>query len=148
MIREALEKDIPSILELCGVFWKETMYTEPFDSNHTETMVNMALDHKLLAVVDIDGIVGFVAGIKSPLLASTKASQGVELAWWINPEHRKGRLGVELMLFIEDLARKQKIKYWNMVSMESSSPDVANKIYERLGYTKSETSWTKILWQP
>lgn len=145
MIRIASEKDIPGILTLCEEFWKYTMYEEEFDAEHTESMVVLALDHGLLAVLDVNGIVGFVAGVKSFLLGSTKALTGTELAWWVNPEHRKGRKGIDLMLFIENLAKDQGIKYWNMVAMESSSPEIASKIYARLGYTKSETSYTKVL---
>ncbi len=145
MIRIAAKDDIPSILALCEDFWKHTLYKEEFDSDHTEIMVNMALDHGLLAVLEIDGIAGFVAGIKSYLMASKQALTGTELAWWVNPEHRRGRKGINLMLFIEDLAKKQGIKYWNMISMESSSPDTANRIYQRLGYSKTETSYTKVL---
>ena len=145
MIRVAKKEDIPAILLLCEEFWKHTLYDEEFDCDHTQVMVNMALEHGLLEVLDLDGIVGFVAGIKSYLMASTEALTGTELAWWVNPAHRKGRKGIDLMLFIEDLARAQGVKYWNMVSMESSDPEIANKIYERLGYKKTETSFTKVL---
>jgi GNAT superfamily N-acetyltransferase len=144
MIRIATEDDIPSILLLCEEFWAYTIYDEAFNADHTRLMVDMALDHGLLAVLDAGTIVGFVAGIKSALLGSTQALTGTELAWWISPDHRKGRNGIKLMLFIEDLARKQGIKYWNMISMESSDPERANKIYEKLGYVKSETSYTKV----
>jgi len=145
MIRQAIESDFPAILDMCEQFWLETMYEEAFDRDHTKAMVQMSYDHGLLAVIDIDNIVGFVAGIRSYLMGSREAITGTELAWWVNPEHRKGRIGINLMLFIEDLAREQGVKYWNMISMESSAPEVANKIYQRLGYTRSETSFTKVL---
>jgi GNAT superfamily N-acetyltransferase len=130
---------------MCGRFWEHTLFDEPFDSEHTRTMVEMALEHGLLAVVDLDGLVGFVAGVKSFLIGSKEAMYGTELAWWIEPEHRKGRLGIDLMLTIEEMAKSEGIKYWTMASMESSNPEVSNKIYSRLGYKKSETYWTKVL---
>lgn len=145
MIREATTEDFDDILSMCDSFWQETMYSEDFDREHTKTMVQMAYDHGLLAVIDDGGVIGFVAGIRSYLMGSREAITGTELAWWVNPEHRKGRCGINLMLFIEDLARKQGVKYWNMISMESSAPEVANKIYQRLGYSRSETSYTKVL---
>ena len=145
MIRLAEIEDFDDILDMCERFWLQTMYTEAFDRDHTEIMVGLAFDHGLLAVIDEGGPVGFVAGIKSHLMGSKEALTGTELAWWVNPDYRKGRLGINLMLFIEDLAREQGIKYWNMVSMESSSPEVANKIYQRLGYNRSESSYTKVL---
>lgn len=145
VIRTAVEGDIPEILEMCAHFWSETIYDEPFDPDYTVNMVKLSLDHELLAVVDLNGVVGFVAGIKSPLLGNGDTLTGTELAWWIEPEHRKGRLGIDLMRYIEKLAKIQGVKYWNMISMESSAPEVANRIYERLGYSKSETSYTKVI---
>lgn len=148
MIRQATEDDIPAILIMCSNFWKHTAYEEAFDSDEAEDMVYLAMDHGLLAVVDDvgeHGLVGFVAGIKGPLMAAKNVLTGTELAWWIEPGHRKGRKGIELMLYIEKLAKMQGIKYWNMISMESSAPETANRIYERLGYTKTETSYTKVI---
>lgn len=125
-------------------FWKSTGYSEDFEPEHTLNMVKMAFDHELLAVVDIGGVVGFCAAIKSYTLGSTQALTAVELAWWLNPEHRKGKSGIALLLFMEELVKEQKIKYWTMVSMQSSMPEVVGKMYERMGYVHSETSYTKV----
>ena len=95
MIRVATMDDFPIILDMCEKFWAETMFEEEFDRDHTEGMVAMAHDHGLLAVVDLDGVVGFAAGIYSDLLGSKGARMGTELAWWINPENRKGRHGID-----------------------------------------------------
>ena len=121
------------------------IYDEALDPEHTRAVVMVALEAGLLAVLDENGIHGFVAGIKGPLLATPEVLQGTELAWWVDPEYRKGRKGIDLMLFIENLARKQGVKYWNMVSMESSSPETANRIYTRMGYSRSETVYTKVI---
>lgn len=145
MIRIAYIGDFDRILDLCGEFWNHTMYSEPFSREHTLSMVEMAFEHGLLAVLDVDGVVGFIAGIKSPLLASDHAFMGTELAWWVDEKHRKGSNGIKLMKFMEGLAKEQGIKYWNMVSMQSSMPDKVNKIYERMGYTHSETAYSKVI---
>lgn len=146
MIRRGLHCDFPEVVELARHFWKETIYEEPFCAESVRNMVALAHAQGLLAVLEEDaGIVGFVAGCKGALLGNASVTTGTELAWWVEPEHRKGRQGIELMKFIETLAREQGIKYWNMVSMQSSSPEVANRIYERLGYQKTETSYSKVL---
>lgn len=145
MIRLAREDDFDQVLDLCAAFWLETCYDEKFDRDHTLNLVKMAYDHGLLAVLDLDGVVGFTAAVKSPLMGSPDAFMGTELAWWINPEHRKGRNGLKLMKFIEDLAFNAGVKYWNMVSMQSSSPETANKIYEKMGYTLNEMVYTKVM---
>lgn len=146
MIRQANISDFDSILDLSEEFWKHTQFDEPFERDHTLLMVSQAFDHGLLAVLEIDEkIVGFVAGVKSFLLGSTQALCGTELAWWVDSKHRQGKNGVGLLLFIEKLAKEQGLKYWSMLSMESCNPEYANSIYDKMGYMKTETNYTKVL---
>lgn len=146
IVREALEGDFSSILEMAALFWATLKYDEDFDSEHVALMVNMCFEHNLLAVLD-DGeqLQGFVAGLYHPLLGSPLALSGSEVAWWVNPEHRKSKSGLELLVFIEGLAKKQDIKYWSMVAVEHSKPEIAERIYKSMGYTKNETMYIKRL---
>jgi GNAT superfamily N-acetyltransferase len=145
MIRLATEQDFESILEMSAKFWLSTQFDEPFEPGHTKHYVQMAFDHDLLAVVEIDGEnVGFCAAIKSFILGSTKAVGATELAWYIYPEHRAGKNGIALLLFMEGLVKEQGIKYFTMVSMQSSMPEQVNRMYERMGYQHSETCYTKV----
>ena len=144
MIRVATKEDFASILDLSSEFWQYTLFDEEFDREHTLVMVEMAFEHDLLAAVDIEGeVVGFCAGVKAPLMGSPEALMGTELAWWVSPDYRKGGSGVKLLIFMEELAKEQGIKYWNQVSMESSMS--VGELYERMGYTKSETVYTKVI---
>ena len=146
MIRKATVEDFQKILDLCEDFWCHTQFSEPFERDHTLAMVEMAFDHELLAVLEVSGVVeGFSAAISSYLLGSTKAKMGTELAWWVNPEKRNGGNGVKLLKFMEVLAKEQNIKYWNMVSMQSSMPEVVNEMYEKMGYSHEESVYTKVI---
>ena len=146
MIREARQDDFDSILDLCGEFWTHTVFDEEFEPEHCVQMIQLAYDHGLLAVLEIDGlVVGFVAGVKSFLLGSNKAMYGTELAWWVKPEYRGGRNGINLLKFIEELAKSQGVKYWCMISMQSSMPDKVNRMYEKMGYSLSEMTYLKVV---
>lgn len=146
MVRDGTIEDVPAAVEMAREFWKHTRYDEPFDPDYVAFMTEMALDHGLLAILEIDGVVeGFVAGLKSPLLASANVLGGTEIAWWVNPSARKGGNGIALMQHIERMAKAQGVKYWNMIVMESCQPEVGAAIYKRLGYEKSETSYTRVL---
>lgn len=145
MIRSATKEDFAEILDMSALFWLDTQFDEPFERDHTVNMVQMAFDHGLLAVVEIDSkCVGFCAGVKSPILGNSKVWCATELAYWLNPEHRKGKNGIALLQFMEGLVQEQGIKYWTMISMQSSMPEEVGKMYERMGYVHSETCYTKV----
>jgi hypothetical protein len=149
MIRKATPEDFDKILDMSAEFWLHTQFTEPFERDHTLIMVEMAYDHGLLAVVEIDNqCVGFCAGVKSYILGSSQAMCATELAWWINKEFRRHKNGIALLHFMEGLVKEQNIKYWTMVTMQSSMPEQVAEMYESEGYVRSETGYTKVfLWQ-
>jgi len=146
MVRDGKIEDLPVVVEMAREFWTHTMYDDEFDADHVHNMASMALDQGLLAILEVDGVTeGFTAGVKGPLLGNASVLSGTEIAWWVNPAARKGRNGLMLMKHIEQMAKIQGIKYWNMVVMESCMPEVGTAIYERQGYKRSETSFTRVL---
>jgi len=145
MIRLATYDDFDTILDMCEVFWGHTQFTEPFERDHTEKMVQMSYDHGLLIVADDDGVYGFMAAIKSPLLGSTRAWTATELAWWVNPEKRGKLAGVRLVQHLERLCVNSDVKYLNLAYMQSSMPGTVKKLYEKMGYELQETVYTKVL---
>jgi hypothetical protein len=102
------------------------------------------MEQGLCMVLDIGGPVGFVAGIKFPLMGNNRYMIGAELAWWVDSDHRSGRNGHALMLAIETAARESGVKFWTMMNLESVNPEVAEKIYTRSGYKKTESTFLKV----
>ena len=146
MVRDGTEADLDAVVDMAREFWKCTRYDDPYDPEHVHIMASIALEHGLLAILEVDGeIAGFVAGLKGPLIGNGNVLNGTEIAWWVNPEARKGHNGIALMKHIENMAKAQGIKYWNMMVMETCQPEVGAAIYTRLGYEKSETAYTRIL---
>ena len=146
MIRDAIELDINKILDLADAFWQHTIYTEAFERDQTQIMIEMSLACNLLIVNETDGVVdGFLAALSAPLLASTQAMQAIELAWYVDPSLRGKTVGVRLIKTMESKAKAQGIKYFNMASMQSSMPEAINSMYTKLGYDHTETTFTKIL---
>ncbi len=144
--REGTEDDLDRLLEMASSFWDTVGYEEEFCNESCLEMLKLCMEHELIAVVQVDNLVeGFAAGLKSPLIANQKVSQGTELAWWITPQARKKGLGVSLLTQLESQAKKQGIKYWSMVFMSNSMPEVVEDIYKNLGYKKTETTYTKVL---
>lgn len=146
MIREANEQDFDEIVDLSSEFWTHSPYhKEEFIRSDVLEKVKQCFDESLLAVIDVGGVVGFCAGLTLPLLANNVIKAGIEIAWYIDPNHRGNGNGKALKIFMENLARKQKVKYWCMVSMETSMPAVIEKMYVNSGYIKTETTYMKAL---
>lgn len=147
MIRRGTPDDFDSVIPLCERFWQETEFDEPFEPEQSLFTLNLAFDCGIFAVVEQQGdIVGFAAGIKSPLLGNGSVFSGIEVAWWINPEDRKGIVGCRLFDFMESLARASGVKYWCMVSLHALNPEKVNRFYERKGYHPTETTYMRCLW--
>ena len=132
------------VLLMAESFWALTRYAEPFDPGHVCKIVHHCLEANLLLVLEVEGRVeGFAAAHLGPLLGNGATLQGLELAYWVNPGAR-GR-GRDLLRQLERAARQAGAKYLNMVAMESSDPEKAERLYKALGYEKAETIYTKAL---
>lgn len=146
MVRIGEYDDVGDIIKMSCEFWHHTIYDDPADPDTIAEMAKCCIDNDLMAVLEINGeVCGFACGIKGTLLGNCEIAIGVEVAWWVNPEHRNGRNGITLLRKLEDLAREQDIKYWNMVYMQSSMPEDIAQLYEAMGYRKVETTYSKEL---
>lgn len=147
MIRDAVEADFPEIERHCARFWKETQFNDvPYVDGASIPYIKIALEHDLLFVLERGGeIVGFSAGCVAPLMGDSSRLSGTELAWWVDPEHRKGGGGIGLLKALESRARELGCEYWNMIAMQSSMPTQIESIYLKMGYNKGESTYTKRL---
>lgn len=146
MIRDASEHDIEQIADMAMEFWKESPFDVPADMESVTAFAEHCLSENLLCVLEIDGkLEGFAAGIKGAMPGNLNVVCGNEVAWWVNPPHRAGRNGIGLLKHIENMARDAGIRFWTMAFMQSSMPEQIEAIYQKLGYSKSEVSYTKEL---
>ena len=146
MIRAGETSDIPAIVEMARQFWQHTQYDDDYQPEAVEGMSQACIDSGLMSVLVVDDKVeGFACGLKGPLLANFDVLAGVEVAWWVNPDHRAGRNGIALLKHIEKAAKDAGLKYWSMIFMQSSMPDAIEQIYIKMGYKKAETTYTKRL---
>lgn len=88
-------------------------------------------------------VVGLIIGIVSPLMFDWSVKQSNELAWYVTPDHRDSRVGLELFNSFEKVSINRGVKYINMVSPLSLEAEKLNKLYTRKGYKLQETTWTK-----
>ena len=144
IVRQATTDDLPAILRMAEQFWAQTDYKVPFKPESAAVMVEACMMQGLCHVLEDNEPVGFVAGVMAPLLGNHDYIVGSELAWWVNPEYRSGRNGFMLMQAIETAAKDAGVHFWNMMNLESVNPEIAEKIYTRAGYAKSESTFLKV----
>ena len=109
--------------------------------------MDIAFDQGLLLVAESGGqVVGFAAGALSPLMGNNDYLAGSELAWWVEPEHRGGRLGIQLMKGLENAARTAGCDFWSMIYMQSCMPEAVERMYQKMGYVLKETTYGKRLY--
>jgi GNAT superfamily N-acetyltransferase len=146
VIRAGTTDDIPEIIRMAEQFWQNTEFREEvYDPYMVEAMSQACIGQGLMAVLDSDGVHGFACGIAGPLLASGDVLAGTEMAWWVDESHRTGRNGIELLRALEKMAKAAGVKYWTMIFMESSMPSMIERIYKKMGYKLTETSYMRVL---
>jgi N-acetylglutamate synthase-like GNAT family acetyltransferase len=145
MIRPAQIGDAPRIVELVGHFIQQTRYRAifTFQPAAVETLVVNMLDLGVIFVAETwdAEIVGMVAGfvMTSPI---DNAPIAEELAWWVEPSHRRSSIGPKLLKAFEAWAREQGAP---LVKMVAPAETDVGAYYRRMGYVEVETAWVKRL---
>ena len=143
MIRPMTSDDIPAILPMARRFLQFSEYRALNDELSDEciiTGIGSVIDMNMSLVADDgDRIVGFLFGIVGPLWFAQHIQVAVELAWWVDPEHR-GLAGVRLLQTFEQLARERGLRYVAMsdLVLNGSEQSPASRILGHFGYTLCE----------
>jgi GNAT superfamily N-acetyltransferase len=84
--------------------------------------------------VGMFGVFSFVHPIIGDVIAS-------ELCWWIEPEARGSRIGLELLRAAEDWAKARAAVWMEMIAPNER----VGQFYERLGYARTDVHYLKRL---
>lgn len=144
-IRSAVEEDILDCLILFKQFHKESKLPYSWDAKKTqESIINsFPTDNYEIFVAEKDNeLIGLLACLYGePLFSSKRVS--TEIAWYVNKEHRTTTAGFRLMKMYEEWALSKDVKYIGMTYLEDITD--LSEIYEKKGYSKTETSYIKEL---
>lgn len=150
MIKQATHEDTVRLVVYGNQFWEQTKYAEiiPYDTETVVEMTNELIDSGVVLYAEHEGeIIGLMLVIISPFLMNKHYLSACEWVFYVDPAHRRGGVGVELINEAERLLREKQVTYFTMVSL-ANMPDAATKLYEGLGFERSETNFTKVLsWQ-
>lgn len=150
-VRRAAVGDIPQMVMIGRRFIEESGYPKygvHGNPARLHASLSNAIDDPSSAVfVAAQGekIVGVAQAVKYTNYFSD-APMGIELFWWVAPEHRGGSAAVRLMDAMERWADDEHCVAFAMVDITHIN-SAAPRIYERRGYELCERTWIKRLTQ-
>lgn len=150
MIRDAIEADIPRVLEMSRRFLAEGPYRDDITDNEELTNA-LALrlvqspDSRVLVSDEGGELTGLVVMLVYPHYFSGEKTAG-ELIWYVEPEHRQSWAGIALARAAERVAREMGATtiQFTAPATASADPNVA-KMYELLGFHAVETTYSRRL---
>lgn len=141
------EDQFEDIFSLCNKFYEETPFAAKvdFDEDSASNHIFKVMDNGFFVVAyDEEVPVGLIGCMVSPFFANNNKNVCNELMWYVHPDHRGGRLALELILTAEQLARNEECVLMSMSAL-STTPAGVGKFYERLGYSPTESAYLKEL---
>lgn len=144
-IRKGTLADVPEIVRMSAAFYPTTHYAQWCDMDE-ETVADLASslieNHIFFVAEDGDRLVGMVGLFIIPFMFNRHATSAGEVVWWVDPEARGSRVAASLLQAVEGACRDAGADRIQMVHMPNSPPQAA-ALYEKLGYSRSEISYTK-----
>lgn len=143
-IREATQEDLFELLLLGYEFTKEGPdHLKPFEKDVVETVFANAIDDEnyLVLVLDVNGSIEgmLLAACVAPWMLSKTFA--VELAWFVRKTSRDGRSAIKMVKAYEAWAKSKGIK--KVCMSDLTDIQGLGKLYNRLGYSLTETSYIK-----
>ena len=98
-------------------------------------------------VDEVDGqIVGFLLGMAVPIWFDVLDWSAIELAWWIDAQHRGGRAAMGMVRMFEQWAKDMGVRRVVLSDIEFiDQAQPAGALIERLGYTLHERAFVKVI---
>ena len=147
-IRKVTEHDLLDLSILSKMFAKEAKqngYNLSFKQdkflNTFLKVVNNPDYYYILAEVDGETVGFFLGVVFNPMFSDDIIA--AEMFWWIDKDHRGHKISIQMLNSFEDWSKKSGATQVNVSDLQSVKN--LDKLYERLGYTKSEVTYRKDL---
>lgn len=147
-VRFATGADYDALFRIARDFFEFNPYkgmSELDESSLANTFDNLRESHVLLVAEHEGEVVGAAAAFLAPVFWNAQDKQGVEAFWWIDPPYRAGGNGKKLRQALEKVAKSRGVRFWNMISLETSEPEKLDKMYAKAGFKRIENVYMKVL---
>jgi len=117
----------------------------PMPDTQAAGLALITMDSGVMLVAEVDGVLQAMAALHvEPFIFNPHVTIAQEIVFWIEPEHRGGLLAARMLRAIDEACRKRGAQVVRMATLPSS-PEAAEKLFERSGYALSETYFVKVL---
>ena len=142
-IRKANKEDLLGILVLAKEFSREAPKTHKWNIDKTTNFLLSAIENTNMEIFisekDNEVTGAIVCMVTEMYMSNTVIAS--DLAWFVSKDLRGSRSSIKLLKAFEDWGRSKGADYLGMADIE----DISNlrKLYNRLGYSVSETTYLK-----
>lgn len=141
-MRLATHDDMPSLLRMAGEFSKVAGLD--MDSGSVEHTLSLLMESGGLFVTG-EPVHGMAGGLIYQNYFNRSRMAASELFWWVDPEHRKGGAGRDLLDGLEGWAKANGADTLTMVALDVSDGGSIGRFYEANGYKPLERHYAKVL---
>lgn len=142
MIREATINDTTAIVDKGLTMIASTPYAAMIkgDRDTMSATVTSLISNGVVLIATIDDAIVGMLGLATYTHPVSGERMTAEIFWWVDPEYR-GWTGIRLLKRAEEWAREAETACLQMVA---PTADI-ERLYERLGYARTEVSYHKSL---
>ncbi len=148
IVRDAKGADFQSLLSLGEKFYSTTKYVDvaPYAWDTAAVLFDLLLREGVFLVAEnSDGlIVGMVGLLVLPFMFNAGALSAHEIVWYVDPAERSRGAGMALLKAVEPACRERGADMIQMMHL-STSNDATGRVYERMGFRHSESSYMKVI---
>lgn len=134
MIREAVEADIPQLLDWGDDFARSVNLPGGYDRASAEATFRLLMDQGILLICEG----GAVGAMLHPSLYNSSHQTGQEMFWWVDPAHRGSGTGRELFDALQAMVEEAGADSFTMSTLGDHG---IGKFYESRGYRQSDQNY-------
>jgi GNAT superfamily N-acetyltransferase len=146
-INEATPKDVAEMVKFGKQFWTQTSYYREgveYDFEAIRNMTISLIDNGIVLVARHEGaVVGLMLMMVGHMPFNPSTLVATELVYYVDPDYRASGAGQKLLRMAEKIAAKRGVKYISMIHLDSVEPERAEAVYSKMGYSKTETLFSK-----
>lgn len=145
-VRRATLDDVPALVDLGARFVGYSPYGDTLTWTREDLAEGLRTaigDGVVFVAQHEERIVGLLAAIVTAAWFAPRCKAALELAWWMDPEHRGGTAALRMHSEFEAWARAQGATARVMSDLVVDGEGTAGAMLDRLGYRQVERSWIR-----